>query len=96
MKRHALQGVHNNVVERALKKVVLHRKNSLFYRTAQGALVGDLYLSLIQTCQLNRVNPHDYLTQIQRNHQEAALRPAEWMPWTYQKTLTARDAPVPA
>ena len=42
----------NNVVERALKRAILHRKNSLFYRTLNGADVGDLFMSLIHTCQL--------------------------------------------
>src|SRR5690349_14544004 len=44
--------VDNNIVERALKRAVLHRKNALFYRTLNGAHVGDLYMSLIHTCQL--------------------------------------------
>ena len=35
----------NNVVERALKRAILHRKNSLFYRTLNGADVGDLFMS---------------------------------------------------
>jgi len=30
----------NNLVERALKRAVLHRKNALFYRTLNGAQVG--------------------------------------------------------
>src|ERR1019366_2765251 len=33
----------NNICERALKKVVLLRKNALFYRTQHGADVGDLF-----------------------------------------------------
>jgi len=32
------------LVERALKKAILHRKNSLFYKTLNGAEVGDLYI----------------------------------------------------
>ena len=52
----------NNLVERALKKAILHRKNLLFYKTLNGAEVGDLYMSLIHTCELNAVNPLDYLT----------------------------------
>jgi hypothetical protein len=32
----------NNICERALKIAVLHRKNALFYRTLNGAQVGDL------------------------------------------------------
>ena len=47
----------NNLVERALKKAILHRKNSLFYKTLNGADVGDLYMTLIHTCELNDVNP---------------------------------------
>ena len=34
---------------RALKKAILHRKNSLFYKTMKGAEVGDLFMSLIHT-----------------------------------------------
>jgi hypothetical protein len=49
----------NNVVERALKKAILHRKNALFYKTMNGARVGDLFMSLIHTCELNQVNPFD-------------------------------------
>lgn len=39
-----------------------HRKNALFYLTEKGAQVGDLYMSLIYTCELCGVNPFDYLT----------------------------------
>jgi hypothetical protein len=42
----------NNICERALKRAVLHRKNALFYRTLNGAEVGDLFMSLIHTCGL--------------------------------------------
>jgi len=53
----------NNLVERALKKAILHRKNSLFYKTLNGADVGDLYMTLIHTCELNDVIPFEYLTE---------------------------------
>jgi hypothetical protein len=39
----------NNVAERALKKAILHRKNALFYKTKNGARVGDAFMSLIYT-----------------------------------------------
>ena len=42
----------NNICERALKRAVLHRKNALFYRTLHGSEVGDLFMSLIHTCEL--------------------------------------------
>ena len=46
--------IDNNICERAIKKAVLMRKNSYFYRTEQGADVGDLFISLIHTCELTR------------------------------------------
>ena len=78
----------NNVCERALKKAILHRKNALFYRTLNGARVGDLFMSLIHTCELNQVNPFDYLTQLQHHADAVALAPERWMPWNYRDTLS--------
>ena len=60
----------NNICERALKKVILHRKNALFYKTENGARVGDIYMSFIHTCELNRANPFDYITAVQENREE--------------------------
>jgi transposase len=79
--------VDNNIVERTLKRAVLHRKNALFYRTLNGAQVGDLFMSLIHTCQLCGANSFDYLTELQRHSRKLAARPAEWMPWNYRATL---------
>ena len=76
----------NNIVERALKKAILHRKNALFYKTLNGARVGDLFMSLIHTCELNGVNPFDYLTELQRHSLDLAAKPSEWMPWNYRQT----------
>jgi hypothetical protein len=77
----------SNIVERALKKAILHRKNSLFYKTANGAEVGDLFMSLIHTCELNGVNPFEYLIALQKHAEELAKNPADWMPWNYRETL---------
>jgi transposase len=78
----------NNIAERALKKAILHRKNALFYKTMNGARVGDLFMSLIHTCELNRVNPFDYLTELLRHPAELRTNPAEWMPWNYRDMLS--------
>jgi len=82
----------NNLCERALKRAVLHRKNALFYRTVNGAQVGDLYMSLIHTCQLCGANSFDYLTELQRHAQELVAQPAAWMPWNYRETLQRAGA----
>ena len=83
----------NNICEQALKKVILHRKNAYFYKTLNGARVGDLFMSLIHTCELNKVNPFDYLTQLQKHIKTAASTPADWMPWNYRQTLQGTAAP---
>ena len=71
-----------------MKKAILNRKNALFYKTLNGAGVGDLFMSLIHTCELNGANPFDYLTQLQRHAAELKRQPSEWMPWNYRDTLT--------
>jgi transposase len=86
--RQAGAPLDNNVCERALKKAILHRKNALFYKTRHGAQVGDLFMSLIYTCQLNGANPFDYLTELQQRTEVLAACPERWMPWNY------RDAPL--
>jgi len=70
-----------------LKKAILHRKNSLFYKTLNGARVGDLFMSLIHTCELNGANPFDYLTELLRHAEELKRSPSKWMPWNYRDTL---------
>jgi hypothetical protein len=49
--------------------------------------VGDLYMSLIHTCELNGANPFDYLTELQRHAEDLARNPAEWMPWNYRSLI---------
>lgn len=78
----------NNICERALKKAILNRKNALFYKTERGARVGDLYMSLIHTCQLCDTNPFEYLVALRENSDAVKEQPALWMPWNYQQTMT--------
>jgi transposase len=82
----------NNICERALKKAILHRKNAYFYKTQNGARVGDLFMSLIHTCELNGVNPFDYLTELQKHVNQLSLHPERWMPWNYRDTLQRTEA----
>ena len=93
--RQAGAPLDSNIVERALKRTILHRKNSLFYKTENGAEVGDLFMSLIHTCELNGVNPFDYLTELQKHAAELARDPAAWMPWNYRQTLQPAGTDVP-
>lgn len=77
----------NTICERALKKAILHRKGSLFYKTQNGAQVGDLFMSLIYSCERCGVDPFDYLVELQKHAAELAENPGEWMPWNYRATM---------
>jgi hypothetical protein len=77
----------NNICERALKKAILHRKNAYFYKTQNGARVGDIYMSLIHTAELSHENPFDYLVALQRHAKEVAAAPRAWLPWNYRAQL---------
>jgi hypothetical protein len=79
----------NNICERALKKAILHRKNSLFFKSENGAHAGDVFMSLIYTCELCGANPFNYLTELQQHAEELASDPEKWMPWNYRETLDA-------
>jgi len=89
--RQAGAPLDNNICERALKMAILHRKNSLGYKTQNGARLGDLFMSLIHTCRLCAANPLDYLNALQRHAKEAREHPIRWFPWNYRAALPAGD-----
>jgi transposase len=84
----------NNIAERALKKAILHRKNSLFYKTLNGAGVGDTFMSLIHTCELSDADPFDYLTELLRHRDKLKRAPQDWMPWNYRQTIEGIAPPT--
>jgi transposase len=82
----------SNIVERALKKAILHRKNAMFYRTLDGAHVGDVFMSLIYSAELNGVPPFEYLVALQQHADQVRANPADWTPWNYQSALKQLNA----
>lgn len=86
----------NNADERLMKRAVLNRKNGLFFKTQKGAHAGDVLMSTIETCQLNRINPYPYLIAVQEHFEEVKSSPAEWLPWNYQETLSRMGQTVNA
>jgi hypothetical protein len=92
--RQAGAPLDNNLCERSLKKAILHRKNSLFYKTGNGAYVGDVFMSLIHSAELCGANPFHYLTQLQRHADELKEAPSQWMPWNYRNTLDRAAAAI--
>ena len=82
---HCLEGVplSNANCERAIKAIITHRKNSLFYKTENGAFVGDVIQSLIATCAEANVNAFEYLEWLQVNKSAVAASPDAFAPWCY-------------
>jgi hypothetical protein len=87
----------NNEAERLLKNAILHRKNSLHYRTQRGADVGDTFMTVIETCRANGVNPFAYMLAIVRNPKAVRADPGRWMPWNYEQATAGEsgDPPTP-
>ena len=81
----------NNICERAMKKAILHRKNAYFFRTKNGAFVGDLFMTLIHTTELNDENPFEYLVALLDNADRLAQEPERWMPWNFRETLATLE-----
>jgi hypothetical protein len=79
--------IDNNAVERILKMSIRHRNNSLFYNTLNGAHIGDLFMSLIQTCRFCGVAPFPYLLTLRQHAKRLTQDPSAWMPWNYKSTL---------
>jgi len=88
--------IDNNAAERVLKRFVLFRKNSLFYKTEHGAAVGGILMSLIESCRLNSANPWEYLLTLMRNKEEARRNPAAFLPWNYPRAEGEEEAPARA
>ncbi|MBF8287596.1 MAG: IS66 family transposase [Candidatus Rokubacteria bacterium] len=84
--------LHNNLCERTLKMAIRHRNNSLFYKSELGALMGDVYMSVIYTAELAGENGIQYLTELMRHEKAAAADPVAWLPWNYRATLARLDA----
>jgi len=78
----------NSLCEQILKRAIQHRKNSLFFRTQHGAFIGDLFMSLIHTCALNRINPFHYLVTLQKHSSDLFKNPRQWLPWNYQQAAS--------
>ncbi len=73
----------NNACEAVVKRAIMHRKNSLFYRSLTGARTGDTFMSLIHSAELNGVEPFEYLIEMLKHPEKVEREPDRWMPWCY-------------
>ena len=73
------------VVERTIRPIALNRKNALFAGHDAGAENWATIASLIETCKMNGVHPHAWLsatlTAIVQGHKQSQID--DLLPWNY-------------
>ena len=78
--------IDNNPVERTIRPIALNRKNALFAGHEAGAQNWAMLASLIETCKLNAVEPHAYisgiLTAIVNGHKQSDIEAL--LPWNFK------------
>lgn len=89
---HGEAPLDNNQAERALKPVVMIRKNSYFYKTGHGANVGAIILSMISSCRLNGTNVWNWMVSVLKRESEARRNPAAFLPWVYKGEAAEDEA----
>ena len=81
--------IDSNTVERTIRPIALNRKNALFAGHDTGAQNWTVIASLIETCKLNGIEPHGYLsgvlTAIAEGHKQMNIN--KLLPWNYAKPV---------
>ena len=81
--------IDNNTVERTIRPIALNRKNALFAGHDAGAANWGVIASLIETCKMNGVDPHAWLTAtltaIVQGHKQSQI--CDLLPWNYAVTV---------
>jgi len=76
----------SNAVERTIRPIALQRKNALFAGHDAGAQNWAMLASLIETCKLNQIEPHAYLsgvlTAIVNGHKQKDIELL--LPWNFK------------
>ena len=76
----------SNAVERTIRPIALQRKNALFAGHDAGAQNWAMLASLIETCKLNKIEPHSYitgvLTAIVNGHKQKHIE--QLLPWNFK------------
>lgn len=79
----------SNAVERAIRPIAFNRKNALFAGHDAGAQNWAVIASLIETCKLNGIEPHGYLSAVLKaiagGHKQTDIN--ELLPWNYAKPV---------
>lgn len=92
--QHPFARLDNNVAERAVRPLVIGRKNWLFFGSPDGGEAGAVLFSLVQTCRGLGINPREYLEDVMRRimgHSSKKLHellPDEWLQSRKQQPIS--------
>ena len=79
----------SNSVERTIRPIALNRKNALFAGHDAGAQNWAILASMIETCKMNAVDPHAWLTQtltaVAQGHKQSEIE--SLLPWNYSANV---------
>jgi transposase len=85
--------IDNNAAERAIRALVLGRRNYLFAGSDRGGETAARLYSLIGTCRLNGIDPHHYLRHVlERIATHPINRIDELLPWRVASRLSLARA----
>lgn len=59
--------------------------------TLRGAHIGDVFMTLIHSCEFSHANPLDYVMDLQQRANAAAQTPTDRFPWNYPDALESVD-----
>jgi transposase len=59
-----LQGIHNNIVENAIRPTAIGKKNWLFIGAKGAGQASAVLFTLVQECKRVGLNPESYLTEV--------------------------------
>jgi hypothetical protein len=78
--------IHNNDSERALRHIVVGRKNWLFFASPRGGEVGANLFSLVATCKALGIHPEAYIEDVLRRVDTTpASEIASLTPWAWRQ-----------
>lgn len=80
--------LNNSIAKHLMRPLVMGQKNTIFAGSDQGAENAAIFYSLIETCRLHHINPHEYLREVFMQLPQLPSKIQELLPWNWQFSLS--------